>query len=789
MRPSPTIHTTGGYNVDPQACTAARYGGRNYLTKYAPVPTWPCALFTGRASLSIVLTRLVQTLRPNLEPCPPTIVALDLSAHHGMLAVVAGDSLVFYRPVPNPQPHSISNPYRWEYHEAYATDSAGTGVRWSDHYTVIVGTHNGVSVWVAHAQALSQIACWSKAWETGLAQPCQRIEPGPHQGDFATLGRYDRWVKVWHHTLDQHWGFHYLPHPHYVTNIAWRTRSKIPGTPTDPPPSATATTAIITVCIDGCTRIWRPHYHDRAAPFVLVCTLDPTQWLPPLAAALPDVWQACSFDPPSLSVANTQVSPTDRDSLTHRFPFAYWVDTQPLGMDRHLSRSGPLLTNLQPDDELFVSLLPGGALLFWAVTLDIFQAGGCTVPRFILYSARPNDAEQITRNDLVEQPRFFPHPNLPDTALFCLLRYADGSISQHLWVPRLLYSLTDPGPAETNRAGSIDAPASSRTYRTGLARTPSGSSKLWGTSPRSDHSRFGASPLVHPPLPDHPNGSLSSVSLATPSAIPVSVFTNLQHDQPGWAPWVAYDGPGPWPVVKLRPAPSQPGDAAPGSTGPEPNVTILILTARPTPTRPRSLTANHTGVCNGSPTRMAWTIMYPAPSTAGNDWTKVATGLVPETVTGLESRVSPCDAYWLSNGSGFIVQCGCILFLYLDLHHWNHAVDSIADATAPIVGQPLFQLVWSDSLTRLLPLGDRANPSALWAIRPAPISPPTKIGELNDAKYANPVDLMTLEVVSNSNRPNDPYWINLQLRPDAYRNWLKDADCVCTIPQWGASDS
>ncbi|KAI7868809.1 hypothetical protein BDF14DRAFT_477737 [Spinellus fusiger] len=91
---------------------------------------------------------------------------------------------------------------------------------------------------------------------------------------FATLGKFDRLVTVWHPTSAKEYAFIHLAHPRSVSYFAWKAlsnKSKLTHQPSD--------CALFTMARDGIGRFWSSIDPEKPHAFYMCAVIDPNQSL------------------------------------------------------------------------------------------------------------------------------------------------------------------------------------------------------------------------------------------------------------------------------------------------------------------------------------------------------------------------------------------------------------------------------------------------------------------------------------------------------------------------------
>ncbi|KAJ1955015.1 DmX-like protein 1, partial [Dispira parvispora] len=302
----------GRCNTDPHACCLGQWQESYYL-------------FISTGSDVLIYETAQWTLVQIVHPCqdarlrtPTSVPSVSCCSPSGVVALALENVILLYYPEITSststegarfQPGEV----RWTCTVVLRTDDIGTCVQWQSNTTLLVGSIHGVTQW-EHCHEDPAVrdgpTQWSKTWEESLSVPCHLIATSADHDMFATLGRYDRLVKLWYSDSEHVRRFLYLSHPYHVMDIAWRT-------PYPSDSTAATSTSLFTLGADGCTRIWsQQSIHEGTPIYALVYTLDPRLWLGPLPTLLHNALDSPTSDQ---SLAKVQSNLAD-----HTFPYAHW---------------------------------------------------------------------------------------------------------------------------------------------------------------------------------------------------------------------------------------------------------------------------------------------------------------------------------------------------------------------------------------------------------------------------------------------------------------------------------
>ncbi|KAJ1651963.1 regulator of (H+)-ATPase in vacuolar membrane [Dispira simplex] len=567
---------------------------------------------------------LVQILHPRQDArlrILTSIPSVSCCSPSGIVALVLDNVILLYHPetissTPTEGTRFQPGGARWTCTVVLGTDDIGTCVQWQSDTALLVGSINGVARWEhCHEDrtARDSPTHWSKTWEEPLPTPCHLITASADHGVFATLGRYDRLVKVWYLDSEHARRFLYLPHPYHVMDMAWRTPY--------PSGSAAATcSSLFTLCADGCTRIWsQQSTHEGTPIYALVCTLDPRQWLGSLPTMLPNVLVTSTSDQ---SLTKVQSNLPD-----YTFPYAHWVDKR---IVQRALQSDPLqipsaevspseftlpylsttqfaacVEHLTRLEELFMALLPDGSLAFWTVRLPDGEPGHMATPNLIYCStsvhhdSRDLSATPTTAmNNLVANPWFIPGQPSNIGGLCCILRYQNGMVGSWSWFPRTIPvwdPIEQPTGAPTtalekwSRSASMDF------------RHPSDSLVPFPKGIQITRAQTFSEGLVKSNNPAHlqepPGNGLANETDRHRPDVPMSRFRELSEGLLGWTCHFTWHGHrDAWSVVSASPS----DETTLGPMDTSWLLTVALSSSRPMPSDlEESSTASLPGLTNG----------------------------------------------------------------------------------------------------------------------------------------------------------------------------------------------
>ncbi|KAK3683584.1 RAVE protein 1 C terminal-domain-containing protein [Podospora appendiculata] len=189
---------------------------------------------------------LLQTVYDD-DQDPLESVALDEAS--GKIAVCTRRAVRIYRPFGRED-----NDLRWALQDSFAIGGAQEAAAGAD-------TDNAVGLsWGASEELLVSHTCLElyqtsstpkRCWRKPLANPVRLASLSYDSAYIASVGKYDKLVKVWRRLSfgadEVHFDFIYLSHPQLVTNIQWRRPFYI---------DQTIDNVLYTFCTDNQVRIW-----------------------------------------------------------------------------------------------------------------------------------------------------------------------------------------------------------------------------------------------------------------------------------------------------------------------------------------------------------------------------------------------------------------------------------------------------------------------------------------------------------------------------------------------------
>ncbi|KAL1924188.1 uncharacterized protein VTP21DRAFT_7223 [Calcarisporiella thermophila] len=244
---------------------------------------------------------------------------------------------------------------KWEYMGKLEHPSRVTCMDMSDTDLLVAGE----DILMYHFQKSEDTLSWSSVWEQRLPSPTKLVKLSPQGIMCATVGFYDKLVKVWWkdgEESDRH-SFLYLPHPKPVMNFEWRKSEK----DSDP--------ILFTMSTDGICRIWSPTNPTTPHAFQLSAIIDPNQFL-------------VTSQSHSTSSSNSPTPATfpENPILSSHYLPIHWIPASELldaisyasvGKDPDLVANNPQLKRLKDlsseTPDLFFQIQTDGSLAIWGI--------------------------------------------------------------------------------------------------------------------------------------------------------------------------------------------------------------------------------------------------------------------------------------------------------------------------------------------------------------------------------------------------------------------------------------
>ncbi|ODQ68186.1 hypothetical protein NADFUDRAFT_48835 [Nadsonia fulvescens var. elongata DSM 6958] len=190
-------------------------------------------------------------------------VAVSVEEETSNIAVAVGRKVFIYTPV-----YEYSKSTQWVLSETLVLPSGSnkiTDLSWGDEVELLISTDTQLQLWMVGTSLTPS----RKLWSTPLANPPVIVDFTRDLSLAATVGKYDRLVKVWRRLSYDHdtveFDYSFLPHPSSVTSIRW----KLPFHK-----SESIENILYTTCTDGMLRVWRPVNLSDAANMQLWATID-----------------------------------------------------------------------------------------------------------------------------------------------------------------------------------------------------------------------------------------------------------------------------------------------------------------------------------------------------------------------------------------------------------------------------------------------------------------------------------------------------------------------------------
>ncbi|CAM1299293.1 DMXL1 (predicted), partial [Pycnogonum litorale] len=212
---------------------------------------------------------------------------VDCSVDTGKIAASYGSEVYIYEPTP--LIHQVSThklDYHWIQTAAVSTDSFVNNISWNLEGNRLLTGGQGIQLWqftmdspddmtIPEEEVSFQVGIddklkcenqWFCIWQCKTAHSVYFLKFSPDGNLFASAGKSDRLIKVWHEdrnvnlsysmdksnsqmVCDISYKFIYLAHPRAVTGLSWRQTSKYM-------PKGAVANMLVTSCKDNICRIW-----------------------------------------------------------------------------------------------------------------------------------------------------------------------------------------------------------------------------------------------------------------------------------------------------------------------------------------------------------------------------------------------------------------------------------------------------------------------------------------------------------------------------------------------------
>ncbi|CAG8644285.1 9485_t:CDS:10, partial [Paraglomus occultum] len=194
------------------------------------------------------------------------VISVELSNTHGQLAVTIESYVLVF--CPNKQ--SGQDETQWILNAILRHDSPVCSTSWSlnyDKHELWVGGGK-ISLWKCDIDG-NTTSSWTKEYERSVASNVTLIKVSPDSSLVATVGKYDRMVKIWWQSLNnaRAYEFEYLSHPGAVTSLNWRLGTDEMRTP--------GQNTLFTMCRDGICRIWSSTNPEEPCVLYVAAVIDP----------------------------------------------------------------------------------------------------------------------------------------------------------------------------------------------------------------------------------------------------------------------------------------------------------------------------------------------------------------------------------------------------------------------------------------------------------------------------------------------------------------------------------
>ncbi|CAB4445912.1 unnamed protein product [Rhizophagus irregularis] len=222
------------------------------------------------------LSELVQTINASEfleeESNKEKIFSAELSEFDGKIAITIGTNVLIFKPDQDDKTMKI----RWSLLKILKHDYSVFCTSWSLINGQLLVGGEAIVHWEQNKSNEENRSKWNKLWEQSVASKIIHIEVSQDSTLIATVGEYDRFVKIWccqkNDGKERKYKFHYLPHPRSVTNFSWR---KGPHEQIN----SQGSNILLTVCKDGLCRIWAATNPDEPHNLYICTVVDPEQSL------------------------------------------------------------------------------------------------------------------------------------------------------------------------------------------------------------------------------------------------------------------------------------------------------------------------------------------------------------------------------------------------------------------------------------------------------------------------------------------------------------------------------
>ncbi|CAG8644989.1 7798_t:CDS:10, partial [Funneliformis mosseae] len=221
------------------------------------------------------------------SPNQDKIFSTEISEFDGKIAITIGTNVLIFKPIQNKHMK-----VQWSLLEILEHNYPTFCTSWSLINGQLLVGGGAIVLWEQDKSGEDNHNKWTKIWEQRVASNIIHAEISPDSTLFATVGEYDRLVKIWccpqGDYKDWKSKFHYLPHPRSVTNLSWR-KGPIEQI------NSQGSNILLTVCKDGICRIWAATNPEEPHNLYICTVVDPEQSLVTLPSSEEE--RICHGDP------------------------------------------------------------------------------------------------------------------------------------------------------------------------------------------------------------------------------------------------------------------------------------------------------------------------------------------------------------------------------------------------------------------------------------------------------------------------------------------------------------
>ncbi|XP_071965576.1 dmX-like protein 2 isoform X2 [Antedon mediterranea] len=208
---------------------------------------------------------------------------IDSSAENGKIAASYANQVYLFEPVPTENKGTSKIlAYEWKQYGCFKLDSLASNLSWNQDGSKLLTGSDSIQLWACAmviektpdseatdgspaSGSESNGALWECIWQCKTSTPVYHLKFSPDGQYFASAGKADRLVKIWHRSRkatlnstvanpvmecsDEKYSFVYIAHPRAITGFSWRKTSKYM-------PKGSVANILVTSCRDNICRIW-----------------------------------------------------------------------------------------------------------------------------------------------------------------------------------------------------------------------------------------------------------------------------------------------------------------------------------------------------------------------------------------------------------------------------------------------------------------------------------------------------------------------------------------------------